>query len=74
MSNLDFSNSRARLFAVLVIMAAILIAAKASASVTNKEEPSEAESHRLKSLHPHCGLYCVYTLLELANRKLISQN
>lgn len=68
MSNLYLSSIRSRFLYLLILTVVLFIPDKILAMDASKEDASDTTSRRRNSTHPHCGLYCVYSLLELVDK------
>jgi len=69
MSNFSFLGSRGWHFLLLACILALLISGKTYADDENEENPSESATAKRRPSHPHCGLYCLYTVMKLAGQE-----
>lgn len=70
MSNFSLLGSRGWHFLLLACILALLISGKTYADDENEQNPSESATAKRRPFHPHCGLYCLYTTMNLVNKKV----
>ena len=71
MLNIDpLLRRRGHYFLMLVCILSIFTASKSAESEENKDKPSKAASVKRKTIKPYCGLYCLYSVMKLADKEI----
>lgn len=61
---------RWRCFLLFVCILAMFAVSKSAVADENKHKPAEATSAKRRPSHPHCGLYCLYTTMKMADKEI----
>jgi len=64
------NNKQTRLMVLFACVLPFVIAGKTGAAENKEREVSRTTSTKHKSSGPYCGLYCVYTILQLAGQRV----
>ena len=57
-------------FLLFVCILAMFAVSKSVIADENKHKAVEVTSVKRKTHHPHCGLYCLYTAMKLAEKEI----
>jgi len=70
MSNFRVVDGLSRHLVLFICVIAILLSSQTYATEENQVEPSKSTAAKRGLSHPHCGLYCLYTVMKLAGENV----